>query len=285
MECCHKILISRTPPLEPIRVPCGQCIACRLNRAADWAVRIMHEKKMTGDSCFVTLTYNQEEVPWVSDSHATLVKDDVRKFVKDLRNKLYPQRIRYYLCGEYGEGGRPHYHLCLFGYFPKDLILYKHTAAGDLWICPSLSDIWQKGFVTVANLDFDSAAYVARYCTKLLTGKKKVWYAERNIIPEFALMSRKPGIGAKWLEKYGQEVKTHHNVVVKGKKMSPPRYYRDKVYEEVDRRCVRNMVIDKIIAKDKQILKDAEISPSLIEDREAAREATLLAKMQLRKRA
>lgn len=286
MECTNKILISRTPPLGPVKVPCGQCIACRLNRASSWAVRIMHEKKMSGDSCFITLTYDQECVPWVSDSHATLVKDDVRKFIKDLRNNLYPVKIRYYLCGEYGEqGARPHYHICLFGYFPKDLVLYKHTPAGDLWISPELSNIWKKGFVTVANLDFDSAAYVARYCTKLLTGKQKDWYSERNIIPEFSLMSRKPGIGARWLEKYGNEIKTHHNVVIKGRKMSPPRYYRDKVYDEVDRRVVRGMVFDKIIAQDKQIIKDDLISPTLPEEREAARERTLLARLKMRKRA
>lgn len=272
MECLHKILISRTPPLEPVKVPCGQCIACRLNRASSWAVRIMHEKKTVGDACFVTLTYDQEHAPWVSDSQATLVKKDVQNFLKRLRKQLEPAKIRYYLCGEYGEHGhRPHYHIILFG-------LSKADAER---IIPS---VWTDGMFHIGDVTFDSAAYVARYCTKLLTGPKKIWYEERNIIPEFSLMSRKPGIGAEWLKKYGNEVKTHHNVVMKGRKMSPPRYYQDKVYDESDRRFVRSSIVNKIVAQIKQELKDYEVSPTLPEERVAARENTILAKLHLRKR-
>lgn len=269
MECVRKILISRNPPLPPIWVPCGQCIACRLNRASDWAVRIMHEKKMVGSACFITLTYDQEHVPWVSDKHATLVKRDVQLFLKRLRKELEPAKIRYYLCGEYGEQyGRPHYHIIVFG-------LSKDNAER---IVPL---VWRFGLVHIGDVTFDSAAYVARYCTKLLTGKKKEWYSERNILPEFSLMSRRPGIGATWLEKYGNEVKTHHNVIVKGKKMCPPRYYKDRVYDQVDRDIVRNSIVDKIVAKIKQELKDGV---ALTEERELARERTIRARLDMRKR-
>ena len=269
MECVKKILIKKKPWLPPIKVPCGQCIACRLNRASDWAVRIMHEKKMCGDACFVTLTYDQEHVPWVSDNQATLVKKDVQDFMKRLRKQVEPAKIRYYLCGEYGEHGhRPHYHCIIFGLSPSDAERF-------------VSRCWLFGMVHIGDVSFDSAAYVARYCTKLLTGPSKVWYKERNVIPEFSLMSRRPGIGASWLEKYGNEVKQFHDVVVKGKRMSPPRYYRDKVYDEVDRCIVRNSVLDKIVEKVKQELKDG---CSLTEEREAARERTILARLSMKKR-
>lgn len=270
MECVRKILISRKPPLPPIRVPCGQCIACRLNRASDWAVRIMHEKKMVGSACFITLTYDQEHVPWVSDNHATLVKRDVQLFLKRLRKAVEPVKIRYYLCGEYGEQyGRPHYHIIVFGLSAEDNVER------------IVSSVWPFGFVHVGDVTFDSAAYVARYCTKLLTGPKKEWYKERSLLPEFSLMSRRPGIGATWLEKYGSEVKSHHNVIVKGKKMCPPRYYKDKVYDEVDRDTIRNSIIDKIAEKVRQELKDG---CALTEEREVARENTLLARLKMRKK-
>lgn len=243
MLCTNMILISRKPPLGPVKVPCGQCIACRLNRASDWATRIMHEKKMSADSYFLTLTYNEENLPRVGN-YSTLVKADVQKFLKRLRKAISPIKLRYYLCGEYGERyGRCHFHV----------IVFLDSYAEDFQRYVNLS--WPFGFVHVGSVSYESAKYVARYCTKLLTGPKKEWYTERNILPEFALMSRRPGIGASWLQKYGQEVKTHHNVVVKGRTMAPPRYYRDKVYEERDRDIVRNSVVDRIVAEIKKGLE------------------------------
>lgn len=250
MECTNKILISRPAPLGPIRVNCGQCIACRLNRASDWAARIMHEARMSAESYFLTLTYDEENLPRVGN-YSTLVKDDVQRFLKRLRKALEPVKLRYYLCGEYGETyGRAHYHVVVF--------LDSHSEDFERYV--NLS--WKFGFVHFGNVSFESAAYVARYCTKLLTGPKKEWYIERNILPEFSLMSRRPGIGAKWLEKYGNEVKAHHSIIVKGRKVSPPRYYRDKVYEEVDRSIVRDSVIDKVIARYKESLKFDEVHPT-----------------------
>lgn len=274
MECTNKILISRTPPLSPIKVPCGQCMACRLNRASDWATRIMHEKKMCGSASFITLTYDEEHLPYSGD-YATLVKRDVQLFLKRLRKEVAPKKIRYYLCGEYGERGyRPHYHLILFG-------LSKVDAER---IVPS---VWTSGFVHCGDVSYDSANYVARYCTKLLTGPKKEWYIERNILPEFSLMSRRPGIGASWLERYGNEVKMHHNVVVKGHKMSPPRYYRDKVYEESDRCIVRDSVIDRVVAQIKKELeydKTCQSGPTYSELVQESRDREIRSRLEMKKR-
>lgn len=273
MECVNKILISRTPPLPPIKVPCGQCIACRLNRASDWATRIMHEKKMSGSSAFVTLTYDEEHLPYSGD-YATLVKKDVQLFLKRVRKEIAPDKVRYYLCGEYGDiGKRPHYHLVMFGLSP---VRAREVA----------QNCWRYGFVHVGDVSYDSAAYVARYCTKLLTGPKKEWYTERNILPEFSLMSRRPGIGASWLEKYGNEVKTHHNVVVKGRLTTPPRYYRDKVYEESDRCIVRDSVIDRVVAKIKEELEyDKTHEGATYQDLvQETRERTIKSRFEMKKR-
>lgn len=292
MECLHKIAVYKRDKRETVEVPCGQCIACRLNRAREWQVRIMHEKKMHKESCFLTLTYDQEHAPWVSDFRTTLYKPDVQGFMKRLRSYISPVKVRFYLCGEYGEKkGRAHYHVCLMGFRPTDLVFYKHTSAGDLWISPTLNKLWSNGHVIVANLDYDSAGYVARYCTKLLTGKASEWYKERNLVPEFALMSRRPGIGATWLEKFGNEVKEHHSVVAKGREMAPPRYYKDKIYDEMDRDIVRSRVVDKIVSQFKQARLDAEvdyqnflrgIDTSLNQERVETREKTILAKMKKR---
>lgn len=273
MECVHKILISRKPPLSPIKVNCGQCIACRLNRASDWAARIMHEKQMSADSYFITLTYNEENLPRVGE-YSTLVKEDVQKFLKRLRKSIAPVKLRYYLCGEYGETyGRSHYHV----------IVFLDSYVEDFERNVNLS--WPFGFVHVGSVSFESAAYVARYCTKLLTGKKKEWYIERNILPEFSLMSRRPGIGATWLEKYGKEIKAHHNIVIKGRKVAPPRYYRDKIYDESDRDIISRDLLSKVINRIKEEMSYNESHPDVYEDAVAEqRDYNLKSRLQMKKR-
>jgi len=95
----------------PVVVPCGQCIGCRLEKSRQWAIRCVHESKCHDDNIFVTLTYNNENLP----KDGSLCLADLQKFMKRLRKK-YGAGIRYFACGEYGEKlKRPHYHVCIFG--------------------------------------------------------------------------------------------------------------------------------------------------------------------------
>lgn len=95
-----------------------------------------------------------------------------------------------------------------------------------------MSDIWGKGFVTIGDVTFESAAYVARYVTKKITGDKaQAHYQGRN--PEYVTMSRRPGIGKPWFEKYKTDVYPKDFVTVREKKMKPPKYYQ-KLYEHTD---------------------------------------------------
>lgn len=52
---------SREYPTFPL--PCGRCIDCRIEYSHQWATRCVHESKMFLDSCFITLTYNDENLP------------------------------------------------------------------------------------------------------------------------------------------------------------------------------------------------------------------------------
>ena len=93
--------------------PCGTCIGCRLDYSKDWAVRICHEAQLNDDNEFVTLTFNDENLP----ENQSVNKKDLELFIKRLRSRLYPKTIRYYACGEYGENfARPHYHVIIFGH-------------------------------------------------------------------------------------------------------------------------------------------------------------------------
>lgn len=216
----------------PLRIPCGQCVGCRLERSRQWAMRCLHEKRLHKDTCFLTLTYRTELLP----PGGTLVKRDLQLFMKRLRK--HAGKVRFYACGEYGDvNKRPHYHVLLYGYAFPDLKPYGVNRRHEKYFTSKvLEEIWGKGLCVVGAVTFDSAAYVARYVMKKVTGDaSRVHYrvvdgdgvvTER--IAEFTLMSRKPGIGTGWYVKYGEETYVHDSVIVNGKEVRPPRFYDTK---------------------------------------------------------
>ena len=165
--------------LEGIPFPCGQCLPCRINRRRVWTHRLMLESYAHTDSCFVTLTYKPESLP----PGGTLDKRHVQLFIKSLRDRIHPRRIRYYACGEYGERSRrPHYHLILFGL----------PAFGT----DAVEKCWPHGLVHIGSFTEQSASYVAGYVTKKHVKPATVSLEDGICLePEFSLMSRKPGIG------------------------------------------------------------------------------------------
>lgn len=229
---------------KSIDLPCGQCIGCRLERSRRWAVRLMHEAELHSVSSFLTLTYSDDELP----PDNSLRVDDFQKFMKRLRRGSSGP-LRFFHCGEYGdENLRPHYHVCLFGEdFSVDRVFEKKTRRGDsLYSSPRLSEVWGLGHAWIGDLTFESAAYVACYCLKKVSGSKS-WTDKKGVFhpskdehygarkPEYTTMSKKPGIGANWLEAGNNLFETYRDdsVVMRGKEMMPPPYY-DKLLERVD---------------------------------------------------
>lgn len=210
-------------------LPCGQCIACRVNRSKDWATRCVLEARCHDENCFITLTYNDENLPQDMSLH----KDDFQKFMKRLRKKLSKEgiKISFYMCGEYGElYERPHYHACIFGYRPKDLEVWSFRSGVTLYRSALLEKLWPFGFVTVGDVTYQSAAYVARYVVKKYTGEKaEEFYGER--LPPYTNMSLKPAVGQSYFERYSEEIYNRDFVIISGNiKAKIPRYY-DKIYD------------------------------------------------------
>lgn len=205
---------------EKLDLPCGQCVGCRLERSRQWAVRCMHEASLYSDNSFLTLTYSDQYLP----PNNSLVKSDFQYFMKRLRKSLAPKTVRYYHCGEYGEKGRPHYHALLFNHDFKDKKIFSTRGGNSVYTSAHLSSLWPQGFSVIGEVTFESAAYVARYVMKKVTGKKaESHYAGR--VPEYTTMSRRPGIGKNWYEKYKSDVYPHDRVIVRGNPTRPPRYY------------------------------------------------------------
>lgn len=247
---------------EQIELPCGRCIGCRLERSRQWAMRCVHEASLYKENRFLTLTYDNEHVPpdWSVDVR------EVQLFMKKLR-KVYAG-VRYFFCGEYGELckncglsrvecsskgcqtfvrglGRPHYHSIMFNLSFGDEYVWSRNNGLDSFRSPTLEKLWGKGHCVIGQVTFQSAAYVARYCVKKITGdESEDHYEGKN--SEFVVMSRRPGIGAGWYSKYKTDVFPSDSVIVQGKEVKPPRYYLAKL--EVESPSEHDLVKERRLA-------------------------------------
>ncbi len=210
-----------------VTVPCGRCIGCKLERARQWAVRIMHESSMHDDCVFATLTYDPKFYP----ENGSIDVPTCQLFLKRLRSQVSPVRIRFFLCGEYGElMARAHYHIIIFGYGFPDKVSIGTKNEYEEFRSDLLDKTWGLGFCSFGSVTFDSACYVANYATKKITGPKaKAHYKGR--VPEFLLMSRRPGIGRSWIDEFASDVYPSDEVIVRGRQCRPPRFY-DEVFKK-----------------------------------------------------
>lgn len=213
-----------------IKIPCGQCRGCRLERARQWAIRCTHEGQLHRQNCFITLTYDDNNLPQFGSLH----KPDLQKFFKRLRKNVGP--FRYYACGEYGERtNRAHYHACIFGLDFIDKKPLKKSGDHTLYTSETLTKTWGHGNASIGELTFQTAAYTATYVMKKQLGEGGHGYVRIDeqtgeiikLVQPFACMSLRPAIAAGWLRKYSMDVYGHDKdaVRIQGRSQKPPKYY------------------------------------------------------------
>lgn len=178
-------------------------------------------------SAFVTLTYEDCHLP----PGSSLALRDLQLFMKRLR-KVRPAGLRFFACGEYGDTYlRPHYHVLLLNECFPDMVFYKRTRTGyNLYRSRELERLWPYGFADIGEVTAESVAYVAKYVLKKFVGRQSD-YGSRE--PEFRVMSRNPGLGLPWFEKYYTEAYAHDSAIVDAREVKLPRYYDDK-FEAID---------------------------------------------------
>lgn len=242
-RCASGVFFKPTPDSSQIQLSCGRCIGCRLERSRQWAMRLTHELRFHKESSFITLTYKPECLP----EHGSLNIKHFQDFMKRFRKDVYPKKIRFFHAGEYGEKlGRPHYHAIIFGEnFEEGKYETKRSDHGDVtWCSPSLDRLWPFGTSRVGSVTFESCAYVARYITKKITGPSartaydKINYQTgevHELQPEYATMSRRPGIGRLHFDNYNDSIYPNDycvSVTAKGSfRSKPPKFY-DKILEK-----------------------------------------------------
>ena len=204
---------------EIVSVPCGKCVGCSMDYSKQWATRCYLESLQYNDNYFVTLTYDDNHLPKGPLNNGTLNPDDLKKFIKDVRNYWMNNfkhiGVRYFAAGEYGSTGyRPHYHILFFNLPLQDLVdevpycdpvtgvtrLSKKVVNGEVYQWSEiLSSIWNKGQVVVGKVSYRSCAYTARYVVKKARGSDKEFMINKlGILPEFVRMSTRPGLGSNY---------------------------------------------------------------------------------------
>lgn len=207
--------------------PCGQCMACRINKRQQWVFRLLLEMRQRKYSYFVTLTYKDDYLV----SPYCKITEDLRpvykrsgglfllgeldrnahvKFIRKLRKLEYRRmgkenvtKIRYFVVGEYGEReGRPHYHFIIFSDHFIDVTYNNKGKISDSQFHKAWNDNGDSiGLVDVVIIPgMADGLAVARYCAgyvlKKLTTEKAVKDAHGDgRQPEFSQCSRRPGIG------------------------------------------------------------------------------------------
>lgn len=212
MQCISPLLIRQNGRRDI--VPCGKCNYCLQTKRSDWTFRILQELKVSTSAYFLTLTYSDEHLP----PGSTVRKTDLQNFNKRLRkrNALRSKRsLRYYAVGEYGtQTERPHYHSILFNLCdPQDV-----------------EKAWPFGHVMVGDVNIASIHYVTKYVINRMQE-----YPNRD--PPFALMSRRPALGASYLDTHTDwhRAEKRNFTQVEGTIARLPRYYKEKIFNRYER--------------------------------------------------
>lgn len=219
MKCPYPVTI-RSPslaiPTSHIAVPCGKCGICMKNKTTEWYIRLKEETKKNLSNSFLTLTYNDDEIP-----EKGVDKEEIQRFIKRLRHEY---DFKYYLIAEYGpKTGRPHYHALLFG-----IDIWTKPKKTNLTTIKLLEKIWKHGNIKIDTIEAERIHYVAEY------------HVLRYGVPDglnttFSLMSKNLG------NNYLQEQNNFHVFIDQmyyrngNFKLALPRYYKERLYPKSER--------------------------------------------------
>lgn len=234
---------------SPLAVPCGRCIGCRDDTAIGWATRSHHEMMYHEESCFLTLTYDDDHIP----ENASLSVADWENFIQRLRRHFAPSSLKFLGAAEYGKNfdhlsilgqsqlGRPHYHLILFGHDFKDREQDGYSKSEEpIYLSETLTRIWGKGRCTVQDANRNTAQYVAGYILKKVNGELAENHYTRtyfhtgecvNILPEFSRKSR--NIGRQWYDEFKDDLRKGF-ITINGSPFPCPKAYLKWMADEPD---------------------------------------------------
>lgn len=204
----------------------------------------MQEERRSSSSWFITLTYDTDFVPITKRGFMTINKRDCQLFLKRLRKANKAKKIKYYLAAEYGtKFMRPHYHVIMFNVDVN-----------------TVTSAWGNGSCYFGSVTGASVGYTLKYMSK---EKQVPKHRNDDRMPEFSLMSK--GLGKAYLSdamvawhKADLDERMYCNLF-DGRKIAMPRYYKDKIYTEQERKRVAFFQRIKMVAEqEKEIQEHAD---------------------------
>lgn len=218
------------------KLPCRSCIGCKTDYTKEWGLRGTLEARQYENNYFITLTYNNQNLPYNEQGLPTLCKDDITKFVNSLRKhfeRLGHFGIKYIIAGEYGsKTKRPHYHLIMFNLPLTDLVTVNHKKSGKIkkvTYSPLIERLWAKNTTFLCPNEIIVAQYeTIRYCVAYSFKKlKKSQTDHLSVEPERIRFSK--GIGLAYYLQNKDKIWDNDNLTIAtGKKLMstiPPKYY------------------------------------------------------------
>lgn len=224
MKCTNRVRVY--PPgyeSDGLEVACGKCTNCRVAKRREWTLRIAHEMEFHDCSLFVTLTYRKEQYP----ENDSLSKEHLIGFLKRLRRRIEPRKIRVFAVGEYGDEEKhegkithPHYHLIIFGMNKND---EDEKVIMDCWPFTE----WSVKTLRKRGIQFAepwNIKYITKYLHKKYTGDlEDETYTSKGLVTPFRILSR--GIGFDYCDKYSDKLRNNKRCTLYGISYSIPRAY------------------------------------------------------------
>lgn len=127
--------------------------------------------------------------------------------------------------------------MILFGLEFSDKKYWCKSKSGEnVYRSELLEKMWLHGYAYIGNVTYESCQYTAGYILKKITGKKSEEYYDGREV-ETATMSRRPGIGADWIDKYQSDVFPDDKLTIRSNvKITPPRYFTERIKNHQERK-------------------------------------------------
>lgn len=210
--------------LDDIKVPCNNCLGCRLDKLAMWTARCNYEQ-IKGRNSFVTFTYDNFRLPYRDGAvFPTLEPLHLHKYIDNVRHKIssmpvlpYGSRkdFAYFCSGEYGDTfNRPHYHVLFFG---LDFQHFKKF----------FESTWKNGMIQCLPIRPGGVRYVVDYFTKnMVSGElAEKMYDNKGLERPFKSCSRGLGRELFWLHR--DEIRNSGELKIGSRIIPVPLYYKN----------------------------------------------------------
>lgn len=210
----------------------------------DLSTRIYMESAFGKSAFFITLTYNDDNLPRTEAGALCFDKKQVQDFLKRVRQKLKPTRLRFFLTCEFGDGKEANQYLQQYGQE------YGRSHYHAIFVCDNkrhlreMRDIiqaaWPFGYSSVSSCSMARIQYATQYALKDEDYLYKE-YEKGDPCKPFRLFSLKPGLGAGFgsdekpiigfLNRYLYNDGLHFRdrLEVAGKSRGIPRYWKDRI--------------------------------------------------------